>query len=88
VEKEYMGKKCFTINCPTSGTFYRRPSPEEDPYVEVGDHIKKGDVVCIVETMKVFNEVRAEREGVIIEILVNDEDAVLTRQPMLKVQII
>ncbi len=83
-----MEKRCFTINSPTSGTFYRRPSPEEDFYVEVGDHIKKGDVVCILETMKVFNEVRAEREGIIIEILVNDEDAVLTRQPMIKVQII
>jgi acetyl-CoA carboxylase biotin carboxyl carrier protein len=81
-----MGDKEFTINAPLSGTFYRSPSPEDDPYIELGDHIKKGTVVCIVETMKIFNEVRSEKEGVVREILLEDEDAVLTGQPMIRVE--
>jgi acetyl-CoA carboxylase biotin carboxyl carrier protein len=78
----------FTINAPLSGTFYRRPSPEDDPYIEVGDHIKKGSVVCIVETMKIFNEVRSEKEGIVREILIEDEEPVLTGQPMIKIEAI
>ena len=78
--------KFFTINSPLSGTFYRRPSPEEDEYVTVGTEIEKGTIVCIVETMKVFNEVRAERSGIIREILVEDEDPVKISQPLFKVE--
>jgi acetyl-CoA carboxylase biotin carboxyl carrier protein len=78
----------FTINAPLSGTFYRRPSPEDDPYVEVGNHINKGTVVCIVETMKIFNEVRSEKEGIVKEILIEDEEPVLTGQPMIRIEAI
>lgn len=78
--------KFFTINAPLSGTFYRRPSPEEDEYVTEGMEIKKGTIVCIVETMKVFNEVRAEMPGIIREILVEDEDPVKMGQPLFKVE--
>ncbi|MFH1481034.1 MAG: acetyl-CoA carboxylase [Pseudomonadota bacterium] len=81
-----MGGKEFTINAPLSGTFYRSPSPEDPPYVEVGDQIEKGTVVCIVETMKIFNEVRAERRGIVREILLEDEDSVMTGQPLYKVE--
>lgn len=81
-----MGGKEFTINAPLSGTFYRCPSPEDPPYVEVGDRIEKGMVLCIVETMKIFNEVRAERKGIIREILLEDEDSVMTGQPLFKVE--
>lgn len=81
-----MSGKVFTINAPLSGTFYRRPSPEEPPYVEEGDEIKPGTVVCIVESMKVFNEVRTERGGVIRKILIEDEDPVMINQPMFEVE--
>jgi len=81
-----VGGKVFTINAPLSGTFYRRPSPEEPPYVEEGDKIKPGTVVCIVESMKVFNEVRTERGGVIRKILIEDEDPVMINQPMFEVE--
>lgn len=81
-----MRDNVFTINAPVSGTFYRRPSPEEPPYVEEGGEIKPGDVVCIVESMKVFNEVRTERKGVIRKILIEDEDPVLINQPMFEVE--
>ena len=82
-----MEKQQFTINAPISGTFYRRPSPEEDTYVEVGDRVEKGTVVCIVETMKIFNEVRAERAGVLKEVLVEDEDPVMTSQKMMLLEL-
>ena len=82
-----MEKQQFTINAPISGTFYRQPSPEEDTYVEVGDRIEKGTVVCIVETMKIFNEVRAERAGVLKEVLVEDEDPVMTGQKMMLLEV-
>ena len=81
-----MANKGFTIDAPLSGTFYRRPTPEDDAYVEVGDHIKGGAVVCIVETMKLFNEVRSEMGGTVIEILVEDEDSVMKSQPMIKLE--
>lgn len=83
-----MSKTTFTINAPLSGTFYRRPSPEEPPYVEEGDSIESGTVVCVVESMKVFNEVRSERKGVIRKILIEDEDPVMINQPMLEVETI
>lgn len=76
----------FIINAPLSGTFYRSPSPEDDPYIEVDDQIDKGTVVCIVETMKIFNEVRAEKKGIVREILIKDEDPVITGQPMIRVE--
>jgi len=81
-----MGAREFYINAPLSGTFYRSPSPEDGPYIEVDDKIDKGTVVCIVETMKIFNEVRAEKRGIVREILIEDEDPVLTGQPMIRVE--
>jgi acetyl-CoA carboxylase biotin carboxyl carrier protein len=60
------------IKAPMVGTFYRKPAPDKDPFVEVGDHIKKGDVVCIIEAMKIFNEKESEVSGEIVKILVDD----------------
>ena len=58
-----MSDNIFTVNAPLSGTFYRCPSPDEPPYVEEGQEVNPGQVVCIVESMKIFNEVRVERKG-------------------------
>ena len=60
------------IKSPMVGTFYRRPSVDADPYVQVGDRVKKGDVLCIVEAMKIMNEIEAETSGLIAEICVED----------------
>lgn len=77
IEKEEIklkeGKK---IKSPMVGTFYSKPSPTAKPYVEVGTKVKKGDVVCIIEAMKLMNEIEAEHDGEIIEILVKDGDMV------------
>ena len=61
-----------TINAPMVGTFYKSPSPEEDAYVQVGDKVSNDTTVCILEAMKLFNEIQAETSGEIVEILVED----------------
>lgn len=73
------------IRSPIVGTFYRQPSPEEEPYVKVGDHVDAGDTVCIVEAMKVMNEVRTERAGIVKEILVADATPVEYGQPLIAI---
>lgn len=75
----------YTVRSPIVGTFYRRPSPEEEPYVDVGDRVDAGDTVCIVEAMKVMNEVRTERAGIVAEILVEDSAAVEYGQALIRV---
>jgi acetyl-CoA carboxylase biotin carboxyl carrier protein len=72
---------------PMVGTFYRRPSPESKPYVEVGAHVGTETVVCIVEAMKVNNEIKAELEGEVVEILVEDGQAVEFDQPLFRVKV-
>lgn len=74
------------ISSPMVGTFYRRPSPESDPYVEVGDAVDDETVVCIVEAMKVNNEIKAEMSGEIVEILVEDGQPVEFDQPLFRVK--
>lgn len=81
-----MSDDLFQIESPLSGTFYRSPSPDELPYVEVGQTVKSGDVVCIVESMKVFTEVRTERDGVIRKVLMENEDPVMINQALLEVE--
>ena len=83
-----MEDKLFKIKSPVSGTFYRAPSPEDPPYVEVGQEVKAGDLVCLVESMKVFTEVTAERSGIIRKILVENEDPVRACQPLFEVEAI
>jgi len=72
---------------PIVGTFYSRPDPEATPYVEVGDVVEPNSVVCIIEAMKVMNEVRAEVEGRIAEILVADGDPVEFGQPLFRIEV-
>ncbi|MFN4218969.1 MAG: acetyl-CoA carboxylase biotin carboxyl carrier protein [Candidatus Bipolaricaulia bacterium] len=62
----------YVITSPLVGTFYRRPAPTEPPYVEIGDRVEKGDTVCIIEAMKVMNEIKAEHAGIVEKILVED----------------
>ncbi len=76
----------ITIKAPIIGTFYRRPSPDKAPYVEVGDTIKEGDVVCIIEAMKLFNEIESEVSGKIVKILVDDATPVEFDQPLFLVE--
>ena len=74
------------IVSPMVGTFYRKPSPESDPYVKVGDKIDESTIVCIVEAMKLFNEIEAETTGEIVEVLVGDGELVEYGQALFKVK--
>ena len=64
------------------GTFYRKPSPDKDSFASVGDQIKEGDVICIVEAMKLFNEIESEISGKIVKILVDDASPIEFDQPL------
>ncbi len=72
----------LTIASPIVGTFYRSSSPDTDPYVEEGDFVKKGQVLCIVEAMKLMNEIEAESDGNIVKILVESMTPVEFGQPL------
>ena len=71
------------VKAPIVGTFYRAPSPDADPFVEVGDHVEEGDVLCIIEAMKLMNEIECETTGTVTEILVEDAEPVEFDQPLL-----
>ena len=78
------GSQPFTS--PMVGTFYRKPSPDDAAFVEIGDTIKKGDVLCIVEAMKVMNEIQSDVSGEVIEILVEDSTSVEYGQTLFKIR--
>jgi acetyl-CoA carboxylase biotin carboxyl carrier protein len=71
----------ITIKSPIIGTFYRKPTPDKSMFVEVGDTIAKGDVLCVIEAMKLFNEIESEVSGKIVKILVDDMSPVEYDQP-------
>lgn len=74
--------KYITIKSPMIGTFYRKPSPDKDTFVNIGDTIKLGDVLCVVEAMKLFNEIESEVSGKIVKVLVDDSSPVEYDQPL------
>ena len=75
-----------TIKAPMVGVFYQAASPEAEPYVTVGKTVKKGDTVCIIEAMKLMNEIQAEEDGTIKEILVKDGDIIEYGQPLFVIE--
>lgn len=81
-ELQEIKKAGFVVKSPMVGTFYSKPSPDSDAYVSVGQHVKKGDVLCIVEAMKLMNEIESEFDGVVKEVLVSDGDAVEYGKPL------
>ena len=74
--------KYITIKSPIIGTFYRKPSPDKPAFVEVGDKIAAGDVLCVIEAMKLFNDIESEVAGTIVKVLVDDSSPVEFDQPL------
>lgn len=74
--------KYITVKSPIIGTFYRKPAPDKPMFVEVGTTIGKGDVLCVIEAMKLFNEIESEVSGKIVKILVDDSSPVEFDQPL------
>jgi acetyl-CoA carboxylase biotin carboxyl carrier protein len=78
--------KLITIKSPMIGTFYRTPSPDKPSFVNVGDEIKQGDVLCIIEAMKLFNEIESEHNGRIVKILMDNAKPVEYDQPLFLIE--
>ena len=85
-EKEAPASNAQTIKSPIVGTFYEAPSPDSDPYVKVGDTVSKGDTLCIVEAMKIMNEIEAEVSGKIVRKLVDNGQPVEYDQPLFEIE--
>lgn len=81
-EKADEEAKYITIKSPIIGTFYRKPGPDKPSFVEVGTEIGKGDVLCVIEAMKLFNDIESEVSGKIVKILVDDSSPVEFDQPL------
>ncbi len=75
-----------TINSPMVGTFYSASSPNSRPFVELGEKVSKGDVICIIEAMKIMNEIEADKSGTITDILCKDGDAVEFEQELMVIE--
>ena len=82
VKEDVVQESDNALTSPMVGTFYRSSSPEADPYVEVGSTVKKGDTLCIVEAMKLLNEIEADRDGTIKKILVENAQPVEFGEPL------
>lgn len=85
-EESKTKAKSIEIKSPMIGTFYRAPHPEARPFVDVGDEVEVGQVICIIEAMKLMNEIKSEIKGKIIEVLVNNGDPVEFGQPIFRVE--
>ena len=86
VETETQEDNCKIVKSPMVGTFYLKPDPNSNPYVEIGKKVKKGDILCIIEAMKLMNEIECEFDGEISEILVKDGEMVEYGKPLFKIK--
>jgi acetyl-CoA carboxylase biotin carboxyl carrier protein len=80
-----LEQKFLEISSPMVGTFYRAPAPGEQPFVEIGDRVRVGQTVCIIEAMKLMNEIEAEVSGQIIDVLVHNGEPVEYGQPLMRI---
>ncbi len=85
-EKKIEREKHIAIKAPMVGTFYRAPAPDAPPYVEIGDRVTEGQIVCLVEAMKIMNEIESDVRGTIVDILVKNEDPVEFNQELFLVK--
>ncbi len=76
----------FVVKSPMVGTFYAAPSPDQAPYLSIGQKVKEGDVMCIVEAMKLMNEIKCETRGMIVDVLVTNGQAIEFDQPLFKIK--
>lgn len=86
IETEEDVQRLVTITSPIVGTFYRSPSPEASPFVEAGTKVRKGQVICIIEAMKLMNEIESELEGVVVRALVENGQTVEYGEPLFLIE--
>jgi acetyl-CoA carboxylase biotin carboxyl carrier protein len=85
-ESDEDTQRLITITSPIVGTFYRSPSPDADPFIEVGTRVKKGQVLCIIEAMKLMNEIESEVEGVVVKSLIENGQPVEYGEPLFLIE--
>ncbi len=85
-DKQPIKDNHHIIKSPIVGTFYRAPAPDADQYVKVGDQVNSGSVLCIVEAMKLMNEIECDVDGVLVQVLVEDGSPVEYNQPLFKIE--
>jgi acetyl-CoA carboxylase biotin carboxyl carrier protein len=81
-----MGEKTYTVTSPVMGTFYRSSGPGEKDLVEEGQAVTPSDIVCVIESMKIFTEIRCEQEGIVKKILVENEEPVMKNQALIEIE--
>ena len=86
IKKDSVDKNLIYQNAPLVGTFYISPKPGEPPFIEVGQKVAKGQTLCIIEAMKIFNEIESEYDGEVVEILINDSSPVEFNQPIFSIR--
>jgi len=82
-----MADNTYTLTSPVMGTFYRASAPGEKALVEEGQAITPSDIICVIESMKIFTELRSERPGVVKKILVENEDPVMKNQALIEIEL-
>ena len=86
ITESVSNENYLTVKSPIIGTFYRKPSPDKDVFVNVGDTVKEGDTLCVIEAMKLFNEIESDFSGKIVKILVEDSSPVEFDQPLFLIE--
>ena len=81
-----MGEKTYTLTSPVMGTFYRSSAPGEKFLVEEGQTVTPSDIICVIESMKIFTELRSEQGGVVKKILVENEEPVMKNQALIEIE--
>ncbi len=84
--KKEVKENFYTVKSPMVGTFYRAPSPDSPPFINIGDAVEPGKTLCIIEAMKIMNEIKSEVKGVVKEILVENAQAVEFNQPIIVIE--
>ncbi len=83
-----MNPKTYKVTSPVMGTFYIASVPGEPPFVEVGQHVNASDVVCLIESMKIFTELRANQGGIVKNIFVKNEEPVIKNQELIEIELV
>ena len=82
-----MNAETYMITSPLMGTFYSAPAPGEKSFVEIGQRVNSDDVVCVIESMKIFTELKADQSGTVARIMVENEDMVMKNQELIEIKI-